>query len=155
MKLQKITKLKNGFVYLYGINSREDFLRAGVKVATNRDYLLTGLTFISSKYGIVVLNSDLKVLSCEVWETEDDITKVSYLTKSFPAFLSVSSDDPETAKAVIGDVLELADDELLSNFLNGLFHPFSEDSGVSQGDLIEVPEEKKIFPAERVNFGES
>ncbi|MES0492099.1 MAG: hypothetical protein ABUK01_19075 [Leptospirales bacterium] len=121
MKLQKITNFKDGFVYLYGINSREDFLRAGVKVATNRDYLFTGLTFISSQYGIVVLNSELEVISCEVWETEDDVTKVSYLSKFLHGVLNPFSEDskedtehnsikvPEENKIFPGNLVEPGD----------------------------------------------
>ncbi len=108
MKLRATTKLDDGFEYLFEHAANGRFVNHAVFLRVDGQGRVVKLRLNSARFGLAVWESEKGLVECRAWESDDELERLSYVSKHYQAPLMGAEKDAEYARGILDDCLAAA-----------------------------------------------
>ncbi len=121
LKLSEIKNEKDLIKIQFISYLRTDFVDRALYIVINKDLSINEIHFHSNDFGTGDWKNGRGVISCNRWETEDEVETKSYLSKHYPAMVL---NGPQTEQyfydKILHDIVSALPDETFGLYINSI-----------------------------------
>jgi hypothetical protein len=115
MNLTKIASKDNSQLYYFEKYLRYNFLQYSITIQTQKTNLIQSINFLSNDLGICYWTLDSGFVGASAWEDEDEVQRVSALSKHYTNQLAIKQMNEDFGIRVVKDILASTSDNYIKD----------------------------------------